>query len=110
MLKRPHYIAIGTVVLLALVLLNLPGHTLGHCGFYSEKHDLLFSGDMMASYFFNAHKPWSILNSAPELLPASAEKIRRLKPRWILPCHFDFANGETHRRRFVKLYGLKDWG
>lgn len=28
MLKRPHYVAIGTVVLLTLVLLNLPSHTL----------------------------------------------------------------------------------
>ena len=60
-----------------LEVIHLPGHTVGHCGFYSAKHNLLFSGDMMASYFFNAHKPWPIFNSAPELLPASAEKIRQ---------------------------------
>lgn len=92
-----------------LEVIHLPGHTLGHCGFYSAKHNLLFSGDMMASYFFNVHKPWAIFNSAPELLPASAEKIRKLQPRWILPFHFDFLDGELHRRRFVKLYGLQDW-
>lgn len=36
-----------------LRVLHLPGHTLGHCGFYSARHDLLFSGDLFASYFFN---------------------------------------------------------
>ncbi len=34
-----------------LRVIHLPGHTHGHCGFYSAKHDMLFSGDMMASYF-----------------------------------------------------------
>jgi glyoxylase-like metal-dependent hydrolase (beta-lactamase superfamily II) len=93
-----------------LEVIHLPGHTLGHCGFYSARHNLLFSGDMMASYFFNVHKPWAILNTAPELLAESAEKIRRLRPRWILPMHFDVLDGELHRRRFAKLYGLEDWG
>ncbi len=92
-----------------LEVVHLPGHTLGHCGFYSARHDLLFSGDIMASYFFSAHKPWPILNCAPELLPASAEKIRRLQPRWIIPCHVDFLDGDLHRRRFARLYGLPDW-
>jgi glyoxylase-like metal-dependent hydrolase (beta-lactamase superfamily II) len=92
-----------------LQVVHLPGHTLGHCGFYSAKHDLLFSGDMMASYFFNAHRPWPILNSAPEQLAASAEKIHRLKPRWLFPCHFDVMDGDLHRRRFAKLYGFPDW-
>ena len=36
-----------------LRVVHLPGHTLGHCGFYSKAHDLLFSGDLFASYFFN---------------------------------------------------------
>ncbi len=27
MLRRPHYIALGLIVLLTLVILNLPGHT-----------------------------------------------------------------------------------
>ena len=53
-----------------LRVVHLPGHTLGHCGFYSRAHDLLFSGDLFASYFFNVHLPTRILNSAPELIPA----------------------------------------
>lgn len=92
-----------------LQVVHLPGHTLGHCGFFSAKHNLLFSGDMFASYFFNTHRPPPILNSAPELIPASAEKIRRLKPRWIVPCHFDMLDGDLHRRRFAKLFGFADW-
>lgn len=92
-----------------LQVIHLPGHTLGHCGFYSAKHNLLFSGDMFASYFFNPHKPPPILNSCPEQFAASAEKIRRLKPRWLVPCHFDRLDGDLHRRRFVKLYGMMDW-
>ncbi len=92
-----------------LRVIHLPGHTAGHCGFFSARHKLLFSGDMFASYFFNVHKPPAILNSVPELLPASVEKIRRLGPRWIVPCHFDFLDGKLHRRRFAKLYGMADW-
>lgn len=92
-----------------LEVVHLPGHTLGHCGFFSRKHNLLFSGDMFASYFFNVHRPAAILNSAPELLAPSAEKVRRLQPRWIIPCHFDFLDGELHRKRFAKLFGFADW-
>jgi len=86
-----------------LRVIHLPGHTTGHCGFYSAKHDLLFSGDMFASYFFNVHRPPAILNSAPEHFPVSVEKIRRLNPRWIVPSHYDYLDGELHRRRFAKL-------
>lgn len=93
-----------------LEVVHLPGHTLGHCGFFSQSKSLLFSGDMFASYFFHTHRPPAILNSAPELLASSAEKIRRLAPRLIFPCHFDVFNGDLLRRRFAKLYGFKDWG
>ena len=92
-----------------LQVLHLPGHTAGHCGFFNKKHNLLFSGDMFASYFFNVHRPPPILNSLPEQLAASAEKIRRLEPRWIIPCHLDVLDGKLHRKRFAKLYGFKDW-
>lgn len=90
-----------------LRVVHLPGHTAGHCGFFSARHDLLFSGDMFASYFFNVHKPPAILNSVPEQFPASVEKVRRLNPRWIVPCHYDYLDGELHRRRFAKLNGLQ---
>lgn len=90
-----------------LRVLHLPGHTTGHCGFYSARHDLLFSGDMFASYFFNVHKPPAILNSVPEQFAGSVEKLRRLNPRWMVPCHYDFLDGALHRRRFAKLHNLE---
>jgi glyoxylase-like metal-dependent hydrolase (beta-lactamase superfamily II) len=86
-----------------LRVVHLPGHTLGHCGFYSRAHDLLFSGDLFASYFFHVHLPPRILNSAPDLIPASLEKARRLDPRLIVPQHYDILDGALHRRRFDRL-------
>ena len=86
-----------------LRVVHLPGHTLGHCGFYSQRRDLLFSGDLFASYFFNVHLPVPILNSAPELIPASLEKARRLNPRLMVPQHYDVLDGALHRRRFDRL-------
>ncbi len=86
-----------------LRVVHLPGHTLGHCGFYSAKHDLLFSGDLFASYFFNTHLPPSILNARPELIPGSLRKVQTLNPRWIVPQHYDVLDGALHRKRFDHL-------
>lgn len=86
-----------------LRVVHLPGHTLGHCGFYSARHDLLFTGDLFASYFFNVHLPPAILNSAPELIPASMNKARTLDPRLMVPQHYDVLDGLLHRRRFDRL-------
>jgi glyoxylase-like metal-dependent hydrolase (beta-lactamase superfamily II) len=86
-----------------LRVLHLPGHTAGHCGFYSEAHDLLFAGDLFASYWFNVHLPPPILNSVPELIPASLRRVEDLNPRRILPNHYDWPRGELHKRRFDAL-------
>ena len=34
----------------SLRVIHLPGHTQGHCGFYSQRFSLLFTGDLFASY------------------------------------------------------------
>jgi glyoxylase-like metal-dependent hydrolase (beta-lactamase superfamily II) len=86
-----------------LRVVHLPGHTLGHCGFYSAAQDLLFSGDLFASYFFNVHIPPPILNSAPELIPGSLEKAQRLNPRLMVPQHYDRLDGALHRQRFDRM-------
>jgi glyoxylase-like metal-dependent hydrolase (beta-lactamase superfamily II) len=86
-----------------LRVVHLPGHSEGHCGFYSERHDLLFSGDLFASYFFKTHLPPPILNSRPELIPGSLRKAARLNPRWILPNHYDLCDGALHKRRYLEL-------
>jgi glyoxylase-like metal-dependent hydrolase (beta-lactamase superfamily II) len=90
-----------------LRVVHLPGHTLGHCGFYSRTHDLLFSGDLFSSYFFNVHQPPPILNSAPELIPETLAKTQRLNPRLMVPQHYDILDGALHRRRFDRLMARK---
>ncbi len=92
-----------------LRVVHLPGHSAGHCGFFSARHNLLFSGDMFASYFFNVHRPPAILNSVPELFPASVAKICRLTPRRLVPNHYDVLDSELHRRRFCRLFRVPDW-
>lgn len=86
-----------------LRVIHLPGHTVGHCGFYSARHDLLFSGDLFASYCWNVHLPPPILNSAPALIPGSLGKAQQLNPRWIVPQHYDVLDGKLHRARFDRL-------
>lgn len=86
-----------------LRVVHLPGHTEGHCGFYSVRHDLLFSGDLFASYFFNVHFPPPILNARPDLIVGSVRKVIALDPRLIVPQHYDVLDGELHRRRFDAL-------
>jgi glyoxylase-like metal-dependent hydrolase (beta-lactamase superfamily II) len=86
-----------------LRVVHLPGHSDGHCGFYSTKHDLLFSGDLFASYFFNTHLPPPILNTRQELIPAALRRVLELDPRWIVPNHYDVLDGELHKRRFREL-------
>ncbi|HEX9941817.1 MAG TPA: MBL fold metallo-hydrolase [Thermoanaerobaculia bacterium] len=86
-----------------LRVVHLPGHTDGHCGFYSERHDLLFSGDLFASYFFNTHLSPAIFTSRPEQVWGSLQKALDLDPRWIVPNHYDFLDGALHKRRFQEL-------
>jgi hypothetical protein len=64
---------------------------------------LLFSGDLFASYFFNVHLPPPILNTAPQLIPGSLRRALALNPRLMVPQHYDFLDGELHRRRFDHL-------
>ncbi len=86
-----------------LRVIHLPGHTQGHCGFYSMRHDLLFSGDLFASYGFLVHLPPAILNSCPEYFDASLDQVKDLAPRGIVPNHYFGFDWEMHRIRFDKL-------
>jgi glyoxylase-like metal-dependent hydrolase (beta-lactamase superfamily II) len=87
-----------------LRVIHLPGHTDGHCGFYSARFNLLFSGDLFASYRFSTHLPPVFLNSGPEKIEASLRKVTALAPRHILPNHYSGFDGELHRRKFDVLW------
>jgi glyoxylase-like metal-dependent hydrolase (beta-lactamase superfamily II) len=86
-----------------LRVVHLPGHTAGHCGFYSARHDLLFSGDLFASYWFAVHRPPCFLNSVPHLYPASLARVRALNPARIMPNHYDRPDPRLHAARFARL-------
>jgi glyoxylase-like metal-dependent hydrolase (beta-lactamase superfamily II) len=86
-----------------LRVVHLPGHTVGHCGFYSARHDLLFCGDLFASYFFSVHIPPAILNDAPRMIPTSLERVGDINPQLIVPNHYDVLDGRLHRARFERL-------
>ncbi len=54
-----------------LRVVALPGHTVGHVGFYCARLKLLFCADLFASYRGMAHLPPAIFNSFPdEILPS----------------------------------------
>jgi glyoxylase-like metal-dependent hydrolase (beta-lactamase superfamily II) len=82
---------------------HLPGHTEGHCGFYSKRFNLLFSGDLFASYSFSTHLPPVFLNSCPEKLGPSIMQVKALNPDYLIPNHYDSFNPDLHRRRFDSL-------
>ena len=83
-----------------LRVIHLPGHTGGHCGFYSKRFNLLFSGDLFASYGFSTHLPPFFLNSCPEKMEASLHRVKALAPHYIIPNHYSGLDGEIHHKRF----------
>lgn len=86
-----------------LRVVHLPGHTLGHCGFYSARHDLLFSGDLWVRFMMRtqASPPW--FSDDVREVPASLGKARAIGARWIVPGHYDFPNATRLRARFEQL-------
>jgi glyoxylase-like metal-dependent hydrolase (beta-lactamase superfamily II) len=91
-----------------LRVVHLPGHTHGHCGFFSARHSVLFCGDLFVGYRPTAGLPPRFLNTAPELLRGSVEKARRLAARFIVPQHYFVFDPAQHRRRFERLLARLD--
>jgi glyoxylase-like metal-dependent hydrolase (beta-lactamase superfamily II) len=86
-----------------LRVVHLPGHTAGHCGFFSPACDLLFCGDLFADYAFSTHLPPPFLNCCPELFPETLRKVTTLAPGRMIPNHYDRLDPAGHRRRFDEL-------
>lgn len=82
---------------------HLPGHTAGHCGFFSERENVLFCGDLFASHWFNSHLSPAIFTSEPALLSSSVSRVRALSPSGLIPSHYDRCDAALHRRRFDRL-------
>lgn len=86
-----------------LRVVHLPGHTIGHCGFYSAKHDLLFSGDLWVRFFMRTQVSPAIFSDDRRQVWPSMEKARAVGARWVVPGHYDFPNATRLRARFEEL-------
>lgn len=83
-----------------LRVLLLPGHTMGHCGLWSEKHQLLFSGDLVAIWrtWTQLTPPW--LNVDSRLHRESLRRAAALRPRLVVPNHYTVFDPVELGRRF----------
>jgi glyoxylase-like metal-dependent hydrolase (beta-lactamase superfamily II) len=88
-----------------LRVVHLPGHTLGHCGFYSARHDLLFSGDLWVRFMMRTQTSPAVFSDALAEVYPSMRKVHAIGARWIVPGHYDIADAARLRRRFDELYG-----
>lgn len=86
-----------------LRVVHLPGHTLGHCGFYSAKRDLLFSGDLWVTFMLRTQVSPRIFSDAPQLVLPSLRKARAIGARWVIPGHYALADAPRLKRRFENL-------
>jgi glyoxylase-like metal-dependent hydrolase (beta-lactamase superfamily II) len=86
-----------------LRVISLPGHTHGHCGFYSEKHRLLFSGDLFATFGFGPQIAPRYLNQDNAVARRSIHRALELPLEGVLPSH---ADEEPPERQFEYLRKL----
>lgn len=86
-----------------LRVVHLPGHTEGHCGFHSLRHDLLFSGDLWVRFWMRTQASPRLFSDDVSLVPASMRKARALGARGIVPGHYDRPDARWLRRRFEEL-------
>ncbi|MEO5961259.1 MAG: MBL fold metallo-hydrolase, partial [Opitutaceae bacterium] len=86
-----------------LRVVHLPGHTMGHCGFYSEGRDLLFSGDLWVRFMMRTQASPRIFSDDMALVPGSLRKARAIDARWVVPGHYDVPNATRLRARFEQL-------
>ena len=81
----------------------LPGHSVGHTGFYCPSRRLLFSGDLFNSYFGIGYRPWGIFNSFPKDIPTAISKACALELDGVLPNHGDNSPPAVHLARLRQL-------
>lgn len=92
-----------------LRVVYLPGHTRGHCGFFSRKHNLLFTGDLFAMNRLGrgAHlSPW-FLNSDGDLFGEAFARVWEIDPAGLVPNHFRGGTPGAFREAFDRLYTRK---
>lgn len=85
---------------------HLPGHTPGHCGIVAERaeaRELLFCGDLFASYAWAVHRPPGFLTRDREAAEQSLRKVAAARPGLVLPSHYDRLEPALHAQRLAEL-------
>lgn len=70
-----------------LRVVHLPGHTPGHCGFYSPSKRILFVGDSIIYTFGQARFPINLLNTDNRAVRTSILRVASLEVDWVYPMH-----------------------
>ena len=86
-----------------LRVIGLPGHTLGHVGYYSASRELLFSGDLFSNFFGPARLPPRFLNVEQGMIKASVGAALDLPLRGVLPNHCRTGSPVGHLAALRKL-------
>lgn len=86
-----------------LQVVHLPGHTAGHSGFYSPSRELLFCGDLFASFGKFSHLPPTFLNRDSGEVRRSVQKALELRLEGVLPNHGDRSTPQTHLERLKRF-------
>ena len=86
-------------------VLHTPGHTAGHSSYLWTKHNLLFTGDLMATGCKRTFLPPPFLNACPKHLESSVNRVLKLNPDGILSNHCDRAGAKTQKQRFLETFG-----
>ena len=86
-----------------LRVVALPGHTHGHCGYYSATHRLLFSGDLFATFGFGPQIAPAYLNQDNAEARRSIHRALDLSLYGVLPCHADKAPPERQLEYLKEL-------
>jgi len=86
-----------------VIAVHLPGHTSGHYGFYLEKEDILFSGDLD----FAGSGPWYYGESSDVAeFVSSLYRIKQIDPGIIVPSHRRILPREEFEGCFVRYLGV----
>ena len=87
-----------------LRVIGMPGHTIGHCGFYSERKELLFAADLFSNFRGRAKLPPPWFNVDRSELVRSLQKANTLKlSGGVLLSHCCPGTAEQHRQDLNSL-------
>ncbi|TAG32957.1 MAG: MBL fold metallo-hydrolase [Verrucomicrobia bacterium] len=98
---------------------HLPGHTPGHCALVAERDcedarprtpatgglrtELVFTGDLFASYAVSVHRPPFFLTRDRARADASLRALASTRPAAVLPSHYDHLAPALHAGRLAQF-------